>query len=133
MEVPVEHEVSQEILEEVVEKNERVTLETVKKFLKENGLALAGVSIMLASFVTTVVSLVKSSARAGKNAGNKLADAFKELPRKLGPVLGPIFSLVGSVLRLLAKGAGFLANNLWLLVLFVAYLIYDYGEWKFGK
>ena len=109
------------------------SLEKVKKFLKENGLALAGVSIMLALFVTAVVSLVKSGMREGKSAGNKVADAFRELAKKLGPVLGPLFSLVGSVFGLLAKGASFLSKNLWVLFLFVIYLVYDYGKWKFVK
>ena len=130
---PMQHTISQEVLEEVVENNEQVTLEKVKKFLKENGLALAGVGIMLASFATAVVSLVKSGARAVKGAGNKVADAFKKIAEKLGPILGPLFSLVGSVFGLLAKGVGWLGKNLWVLLLFVAYLIYDYGKWKFGK
>ena len=97
LDLPLKSEEGKRILEEVVEDNEQVTLEKVKKFLKENGLALAGVSIMLASFVTAVVSLVKSGMRAAKSAGRKVADAFKELAKKLGPVLGPLFSLVGSV------------------------------------
>ena len=129
---PVKSEEGQ-LLEEVVENNEQVTLEKVKQFLKENGFALAGVSIMLASFVTAVVSLVKSGMRAAKSAGNKVADAFKELSKKLGPLLGGIFSLVGSVIGLLTKGTGWLSKNLWVLFLFVAYLIYDYGKWKFEK
>ena len=125
---PVKSEEVQRILEEVVKNNEQVTLEKVKQFLTENGLALAGVSIMLASFVTAVVSLVKSGMRAAKSAGNKVADAFKELSKKLGPLLAGIFSLVGSVIGLLAKGTGWLSKNLWVLFLFVAYLIYDYGK-----
>ena len=131
--IPLSHEVSLEVLREEIEQNEQVTLEKVKQFLKENGLALAGVSIMLASFVTAVVSLVKSRMRAAKSAGNKVSDAFKELAKKLGPVLGPLFSLAGSVFGLLAKGAGWLSKNLWVLFLFVAYLVYDYGKWKFQK
>ena len=133
LDLPLKSEEGKRILEEVVEDNEQVTLEKVKKFLKQNGLALAGVSIMLASFVTAVVSLVKSGMRAAKSAGSKVADAFKELAKKLGPVLGPLFSLVGSVFGLLAKGAGWLSRNLWVLFLFVVYLVYDYGKWKFAK
>ena len=65
---PVKYDVSMRIIEEEIENNEYITLQKVKKFLKENGLALAGVSIMLASFVTAVLSLVKSVARAAKSA-----------------------------------------------------------------
>ena len=128
LDLPLRSEEGIKTLEEVVENNKQVTLEKVKKFLKENGLALAGVSIMLASFVTAVVSLVKSGARAAKSAGSKVADTFKELSRKLGPLLGPLFSLVGSVFGLLARGTGWLVNNLWVLFLLVAYLVYDYGK-----
>ena len=88
---------------------------------------------MLASFVTAVVSLVKSGMRGLKSGGDKVANIFKKIAGKVGPILGPIFSLAGSVVSLLSKGAGWLANNLWVLLLFFAYLLYDYGKWKFGK
>ena len=113
--------------------NEMVTLEKVKKFLRKNGLALAGVTIMIASFVTAVVSLVKSGVRYAKSTGNKIADIFKKISKKVGPILGPLFSLIGTAFGLLAKGAGWLANNLWVLLILIAYLIYDYVKWKSGK
>ena len=122
----VEGELANQILDRVVEENEHVTLEKVKKFLKDNGLALAGVTIMLATFVTAVMSLVKSGMRSSKFIGKKTSDAFKEIAKKLRPIVGPLFSLVESVVSLLAKGAGWLANNLWLLILFLLYLAYDY-------
>ena len=130
---PTQHEVSKKVLDEVVENNEKVTLEKVKSFLKRNGLALGGVTITIASFITAVVSILKSGVRYVKNTGNKVADVFKKIAKKLGPILGPLFSLMGTAISLLAKGAGWLVNNLWLLLVLIAYLIYDYAKWRSGK
>ena len=121
------------ILDEVVKENEHVTPERVKRFLRENGIALAGVGIMLASFITAVVSIVKSGVRRVKTVTSEVGKVFKEIAKKLGPILGPIFSPVGTLFSLFGKSASWLASNLWVLLLLILYFLYDFGKWKLGK
>ena len=130
LEQPLEHKCSKEVLNEVVENNDQVTLEKVKKWLKENALAISGVLIMLASFITSVCTITRSGFRVAKSATSKIAEAFKKVAAKLGPILGPVLSLVGNLVSLGAKGIGFLLENLWLLFLFLVYLAF---KWARGK
>jgi membrane-associated PAP2 superfamily phosphatase len=50
---------------------------------------------------------------------------FAKLAKKFGAVLGPLLSIVGQVLSWGAKGAAFLAENMWMLSLFLTYVVYD--------
>ena len=68
---PLQHERSMEILNNVVENNDRVTLEKVKKWFNDNALAILGVGIMVASFITSVVAITRSGFRAGKSANSR--------------------------------------------------------------
>ena len=133
MNEPLVGERSEEILERVIDDNEWVRLEKVKKFLKENAIAISGVGIMLATFITSIVSIVKSGVKTVRSTTNKISKPFKEIGKKLGPILGPIFSLAETIISLAGKGAGFLLENLWLLFLFLHYLAYDWIEKKRKK
>ena len=107
----MQHQVSLEILDKVVENNERVTLEKVKKWLKGNALAISSIGIMLASFVTAIVALTKKGLTIAKDSFGNFSKAVKEIAKKVGPVIGPIVSLAGMGLSLLAKGANYLLKH----------------------
>ena len=129
---PMVDEESREIVQEVVEKNDQVRFERVRRWLKENALAISGVTIMMASLITSVVALTRKAVKVGKTAVDKLSKAVKAIAKKLGPIMGPVFSLQGNIISLGAKGLGFLAENLWLFLLLILYAAYKEVRRKKG-
>ena len=90
---PPQHMLTKEIIEREVENNPETKLERFKRWLKENGVALGGVTIMIGTLITAIVSLAKSGATAVKGAVNSTTDFLKKfarLAKKLGPVVGSI-------------------------------------------
>ena len=61
------------------------------------------------------MAITGKGVKVTKSVFDKTSDALKEIAKKLGPILGSLFSLMGTVLSLLAKGASHLAEHIWLL------------------
>ena len=123
-----------------IENNPETKLERFKRWVRENGVALGGITVMLGTLITAIVSLLESGATAAKKAVESTTDLLKKfarLAKKLGPVLGKIGSAAISSFAILLKYASkaleFLASNLWLLFLLVAYIIYEYFKKKYRK
>ena len=80
---------------------------------------------MAATLITSIVASVKAVARLGVKGASAFGKGISAIGKKFGPILGPIFSLIGTAVSLAAKGAAFLANNLWVLALLIAYALYS--------
>ena len=63
--------------------------------------------------------------KKGAQATSKFAKALAKLGEKAAPVIGGLFNLVAKLLTLSANAVGFLAKNLWLLAVGLAYLLYE--------
>ena len=60
--------------------------------------------------------------KKGAQATSKFAKALAKLGEKAAPVIGGLFNLAAKLLTLSANTVGFLAKNLWLLAVGLAYL-----------
>jgi hypothetical protein len=103
-------------------------LQRFKEWAKENMLGLSAIAITVAGIITTVVIGARNVIVKGAQATGKFAKALAKLGKELGPVLGQLFNMIAKLVSLGAKGQAWLASNLWVLAIAVAWLIYDYSK-----
>ena len=117
----------QKILEETrYEQEVDITrLQRFKRWAKENLLGISALAISVAGIITTIVIGPRKALIKGAQATGKFAKAVYNLGKKLGVLLAPILNVIAQALTWGAKGLAFLANNLWLSALAVAWSIYD--------
>ncbi|CAB4009484.1 Hypothetical predicted protein [Paramuricea clavata] len=101
-------------------------LQRFKEWAKENMLGLSAVAITVAGIITTVVIGARTAIIKGAQATSKFAKALANLGKKLGPMLLPLFNMLAKLVSLGAKGLAWLASNLWVLAIAVAWFVYDY-------
>ena len=123
----------QKILEETrYEQEEDITrLQRFKKWVKENLVDISALTIPVAGIITTIVIGARKALIKCAQATGKFAKAVYNLGKKLGALLAPILNVIAQALSWGAKGLAWLANNLWLLAIAVAWFIYD--QYKQGK
>ena len=63
--------------------------------------------------------------KKGAQATSKFGKALAKLGEKAAPVIVGLFNLAAKLLKLSANATGFLARNLWLLAVGLAYLLYE--------
>ena len=107
------------------ESNDVTRFQKVKEWMKNNLGVMSAIGIGIAGVITTVVLNGRSVIRKGAQATSKFAKAVANLAKKFGAVLGPLLSIVGQVLSWGAKGLAFLAENMWMLAVFLTYVAYD--------
>ena len=78
--------------------------------------------------LTTIIIEARKSLIRGWQATSKFAKAVYNLGKKLGGLIAPLISIVSNVISSGAKDIGWLANNLWLLLL--AFLRFIYDQYK---
>ena len=71
--------------------------------------------------------------KKGAQATGKFAKALAKLGEKAAPVIGGLFNLAAKLLTLSANAVGFLAKNLWLLAVGLAYLLYEKNKKRSTK
>ncbi|CAB3986982.1 Hypothetical predicted protein [Paramuricea clavata] len=101
-------------------------LQRFKEWAKENMLGLSAIAITVAGIITTVVIGARTAIIKGAQATSKFAKALANLGKKLGPTLLPLFNMLAKLVSLGAKGLAWLASNLWVLAIAVAWFAYDY-------
>ena len=82
-------------------------------------------SIYHLSSITTIVMGTRTVVKRGASATSKFAKSLAKLAEKAAPVIGGLLNLAAKVLTLGAKGINFLANNLWILAVAIAYALYE--------
>ena len=127
-EKPENQEVT-EIMEETATNNESIKdltrLVRFKEWAKENLVGLSALAISVAGIITTIIVGARKALIKGAQATGKFAKAVYNLGKKLGALLAPILNVIAQAFSWGAKGLAWLANNLWLLALAVAWFIYD--------
>ena len=116
---------AQSILEEETENNPLTRSERFKKWSKENLGGISVIAISVAGIITTIVMGMKTVVVSGANAASKFGKFLAKLAEKAGPVLGALLNLAAGLLKLGAKGVSFIAENLWILAVLVAYALWD--------
>ena len=125
-----ESETAQNILAEETENNPLTRFERFKKWARENLGGISVVAISVAGIITTIVMGMKTVVVGGAKAASKFGKFLAKLAEKAGPVLGALLNLAAGLLKLGAKGISFLAENLWILAVMIAYALWDRGKRK---
>ena len=120
-----ESETAQNILAEETENNPLTRFQKFKKWARENLGGISVVAISVAGIITTIVMGMKTVAVRGAKAASKFGIFLAKLAEKAGPVLGALLNLAAGLLKLGAKGISFLAENLWILAVMIAYALWD--------
>ena len=118
-------ETAQSILAEETENNPLTRFERFKKWARENLGGISVVAISVAGIITTIVMGMKTVVVGGAKAASKFGKFLAKLAQKAGPVLGALLNLAAGLLKLGAKGISFLAENLWILAVIIAYALWD--------
>ena len=125
-----ESETAQSILAEETENNPLTRFERFKKWAKENLGGISIVAISVAGIITTIVMGMKTVVVGGAKATSKFGKFLAKLAEKAGPVLGALLNLAAGLLKLGAKGISFLAENLWILAVIIAYALWEKAKSK---
>ena len=120
-----ESETAQSILAEETENNPLTRFERFKKWARENLGGISVIAISVAGIITTIVMGMKTVVVGGAKAASKFGKFLAKLAEKAGPVLGALLNLAAGLLKLGAKGISFLAENLWILAVIIAYALWD--------
>ena len=125
------HEETKSIIDEEAKERDLGRLERFKKWAKGNLVGISAVAIAIACIITTIVIRARKVKKQGSKAVNSLAKAIVSIAKKLGPLIAPVLNLIAQMLTWGVKGIEFLAKNLWLLTIALAYFLYD--EYKERK
>ena len=80
----------------------------------------------VAGLITTIIIGARRAAVNGAQATKSFAKAVRDAIKKLGPWAVPIANLLYGILKGGAAVLGWLASNLWVLVLAFVWFAYDY-------
>ena len=120
-----ESETVQSIIEEEAQQNDLTRFERFKQWAKKNIGGISVVAISVAGIITTIVMGARTAIKKGAQATSKFARALAKVGEKVAPIIGGLLSLAAKPLTLSANAVGFLAKNLWLLSIGIAYFLYE--------
>ena len=128
-----ESETVQSMIEEEAQQNDLTRFERFKQWAKKNlgNISLAAISV--AGIITTIVMGARTAIKKGAQATSKFAKALAKVGAKVAPITGNLLGLVAKLLTLGAGVVGFLAKNLWLLAVAIAYILYEKYKKKKSK
>ena len=115
----------QSMVEEEAQQNDLTRFERFKQWAKRNLGGISVVAISVAGIITTIVMGARTVIRKGAQATSKFAKALAKVGEKVAPIIGGLLNLAAKLLTLSAGAVGFLAKNLWLLAVAIAYILYE--------
>ena len=120
-----ESETVQSMIEEEAQQNDLTRFERFKQWAKKNLGGISVVAISVAGVITTIVMGARTAIKKGTQATSKFARALAKVGEKVAPIIGGLLNLAATLLTLSANAIGFLAKNLWLLAVGIAYILYE--------
>ena len=93
--------------------------------VKKNIGGISVVAISVVGIITTIVMGARTVIKKGAQATSKFAKALVKVGEKVAPIIGGLLNLAAQLLTLSANAVGFLAKNLWLLAVGIAYVLYE--------
>ncbi|CAB3989097.1 Hypothetical predicted protein [Paramuricea clavata] len=118
----------QRVVEEAREEQLK-DISRLRKFIDWVGkekVGLAGIAVSTAGLITALLIHARGALVKTAKATGKVAKALANLAKKAGPILLPILNAVATALSWGAKGVAWLASHLWVLVVAVSLIIYNY-------
>ena len=116
-----------------LENNDVTRFQKFKEWARENLTGVSAVAISIAGIVTTVIVSTRSVIRQGASATLKFGKAVAKALEAISPLLAPLGSILATVISLGAKGLSFLANNLWIFIMFLVWIFYKSVQDRFKK
>ena len=120
--------VSEEVLsmiEEETDVNDLTRLEKFKKWARENVVGVSAIAISIAGIVTTAVIGARSVVKKGRKALGKFAKGVSKVFKKLGPLFSALGTLISKMILAGSQGLLWLSQNLWVLFLIIASIVYN--------
>ena len=115
----------QSMIEEEAQQNDLTRFERFKQWAKKSLGNISVAAISVAGIITTIVMGARTVIKKGAQATSKFARALAKVGEKVAPIIGNLLGLVAKLLTLSAGAVGFLAKNLWLLAVGIAYILYE--------
>ena len=119
-----ESETVQSMIEEEAQQNDLTRFERFKQWAKKNLGGISVIAISVAGIITTIVMGARTAIKKGAQATSKFARALAKVGEKVAPIIGGLLNLAAKLLTLSANAVGFLAKNLCLLAVGIAYFLY---------
>jgi hypothetical protein len=114
-----ETEEVQNIMREVIDDDPRTKFQKLKLWIKENMTTnVALISLSVASLSIAIYYGMKNTARGEAKAIKGFGKALEKIA-KTGPVASALFTILSKIMQVGGSVFGFLANNLWILFLFI--------------
>ena len=123
----------QSMVEEEAQQNDLTRFERFKQWAKRNLGGISVVAISMADIITTIVMGARTAIKKGAQAPSKFARALAKVGEKVAPIIGGLLNLAAKLLTLSANAVGFIAKNLWLLAVAIAYILYKKYKKKVTK
>ena len=114
----------QSMVEEEAQQNDLTRFERFKQWAKKTIGGICVVAISVAGIITTIVMGARTAIKKGAQATSKFARTLAKVGEKVAPIIGGLLNLAAKLLTLSANAVGFLAKNLWLLAVGIAYFLY---------
>ena len=109
-----------------IQEEDLTRLERFKEWMKDNWLGVSALAAGVAGLITTIIIGARRAAVNGAQATKSFAKAVRDAIKKLGPWAVPLANLIYGILKGGAAVLGWLASNLWVLVLALVWFVYDY-------
>ena len=124
----IERPVSEEVvsmIEEETDVNDLTRLEKFKKWARENVVGVSAVAISIAGIVTAAVMGARTTIKKGGKALGKFAKGVSKVFKKLGPLFSALGTLLSKMILVGSQGLLWLSQNLWVLFLIIASIVYN--------
>ena len=120
--------VSEEVLsmiEKETDVNDLTRLEKFKKWARENVAGVSAIAISIAGIVTAAVMGARTTIKKGGKALGKFAKGVSKVFKKLGPLFSALGTLLSKMILAGSQGLLWLSQNLWVLFLIIASIVYN--------
>jgi hypothetical protein len=115
-----ETEEVQNIMREVIDDDPRTKFQKLKLWIKEHMTAnVAILAVSVASLSIAIYYGMKNTAKGGANAIKGFGKALAKMAKTLGPIASALFAILSKVMQVGGSVLGFLADNIWILFLFI--------------
>ena len=113
------------MIEEEADVNDLTRLEKFKKWARENVVGVSAIAISVAGIVTAAVMGARTAIKKGGKALGKFAKGVSKVFKKLGPLFSALGTLLSKMILLGSQGLLWLSQNLWVLFLIIASIVYN--------
>ena len=120
-----ESEEAKNMLKEETDANDLARLEKFKKWARENVVGVSAIAISIAGIVTAAVMGARTTVKKGGKALGKFAKGVSKVFKKLGPLFSALGTLLSKMILAGSQGLLWLSQNLWVLFLIIASIVYN--------